>query len=416
MEIAMLLLGVITAIITMLGIIFQLVIPIAKGEIKLKSKPPFVKRAKIEIDSIRATKSDKPLPLRLFSIIWNYPLAGGAQSSWAVKESGIIKGELEYARQNPGLGVALLSIDMALNTFGQSAIGRINNCIDWGLSKVQSIPPYFMLVDHREEIISSEERKTDFRHTLALGIIIAKARADSKYLKYYINSALELQKEDGNWDPGHGITLSEVFTVFYAIEFLTICKKNPRVSKGTQKKIVKARNKAVNWLIENSAEDGLWKSGVIKSPWDSLFATAWVLRRLAPLKEIRTKSWLNCVERAVHTMIADSLNPDTWNSSNDIQRLRVETRICSAITLTEKEVRFNGILKEKVAAYTSETRERIRKELSRIPDKELDLSTALFAVDFIIPSSDIKKWALIISKMEPNNSNVNIGRCDECAK
>ncbi len=238
-------------------------------------------------------RSDSPLPYRLLSLIWNYPLVGGNHTSWAVKESAVLKGELKSASQRPGLGIAIFSTELALKAFGNDAESRIDGCLKWGLSRTQSESPFLMLVEGTEPITSKTEVKTDFRHTLALSIILARTRKHINHLKHYLQLTLDLQRDDdGGWPPGEGITVSEVFTVFYAAEFLTLCNLIEDIPKEMRRKAVLARDKGIDWLINDADQNKLWKSGVLDYPWDSLLSTAWVLRRLVHFKEITSELWL----------------------------------------------------------------------------------------------------------------------------
>ena len=392
---------------------FQVIVPFAKGEVKLQRQFPFVSRSESNVNVVPSPEiqpppisNGLPLPQRLLAFIWYYPLAGGNHASWAVKESAVLRGELNSASKKPGLGIAIYSTELALKAFGDFADDRVEGCINWGLSRTQPEPPFLMLVEGTEPITSKTEIKTDFRHTLALSIILARTRKHLNHLKHYVQLTLELQEDDGGWPPGEGVTVSEVFTVSYAAELLTLCSQINDLSKEIRQRAVFARDKAINWLIRNASKNKLWKSGVLNYPWDPHFSTAWVLRRLVPLNEISSKSWINCANQALHSMIQGALDPSTWSTTNDLQRFRVEARIASAATISTRTLELDDIVAERVAAYLKDWRQRTEKILFDISDKELDLSTALFLVDSLINPSELKEWGDKVLKMDTANMTV----------
>lgn len=288
---------------------FQLIVPFAKGEVRLKGEFPFVTRA--EEDSTHKKKVDEtharePLPFRLLSLIWNYPLAGGNQSSWAVKESSVLRGDLKSAIEKPGLGIALFSTELAIAVFGEPAKSRIDACINWGLSRTQSEPPYLMYVE--DPITSNPNLATDFRHTLALSIILARTQQHMSHLTHYLRLTLDSQREDGGWSPGNGITVSEEFTVLYAVELLTLCHDIESLPKESREKTDFARKRAIDWVIRHSEKNALWKTGVFNYPWGSLHMTAWVLHRLVPLIELSNESWIECVRQSLSSMIQGAVD------------------------------------------------------------------------------------------------------------
>ena len=401
---------ILTLVLLIAGLVFayfQVIVPFAKGEVKLQRNFPFVSRSGPNLKVVTSpeiqqspVRNDLPIPQRLLTFIWNYPLAGENNTSWAVKETAVLRGELKSASKKPGLGIAIYSTELALKAFGDFANARIDGCINWGLSRTQPEPPFLMLVEGTEPITSKTEIKTDFRHTLALSIIIARAQKHLNHLKHYVQLTLDLQEDDGGWPPGEGVTVSEVFTVFYAAELLTLCSQINELSKEMRQRAVLARDKSIDWLIRNANKNKLWKSGVLNYPWDPHFSTAWVLRRLLPLKEISSKSWVHCANQALHSMVLGALDPSTWSTTNDLQRFRVEARIASATTISTRTLELDDIVTERVAAYLKVWRQRTERILLDISDEELDLSTVLFLVDSLIEPSKLKQWGNKVLKMD----------------
>ena len=392
---------------------FQVIVPFAKGEVRLQKKFPFVIRSESQGSKVTSpeiqlspTGNNLSIPQRLLAFIWNYPTAGGNYVSWAVKESAVLKGDLNFAINKPGLGIAIFSTELALRTFGDNANSRVDGCINWGLSRTQKASPFLMLAEGIEPITSKPEKKTDFRHTLAFSIILARTRKQLNHLQHYVRLTIELQEDGGGWPPGEGVTVSEVFTVFYAAEFLTLCSHINDLSREIRKKAIIARDDAIDWLIRNTNKNSLWKSDVLNYPWDQYFTTAWVLRRLIPLSDISSKSWILCANQAFHSMILGALDPSTWSTTNDLQRFRVEARIASASTIFMNTFKLDNIVSERVTAYLKDWRQRTERTLLDIPEKELDLSTALFLVDSLINPLELKEWGNKVMKMDTANMTV----------
>jgi hypothetical protein len=397
MEIIILVLSIVAVVIAY----FQLMVPISKGEVVIKKKFPFIFRP----DSTSISKDDyfesylKPRyekltnAERILSYIWYFPLGKGNQVSWAVKESQILLGNLVKARESPGLGIAVFSVEFGLDIFGQLSFERIENCISWALIKTQKEAPFLLQVELTDPITTKKEIKTDFRHTLALSIVLSKSRQKPTYLIEYVKLALELQEDDGGWPPGSGDTVSEVFTVLYALELLLLNQNNNLLDNNTRRKINPSIEKSIDWLITNLNKEFLWESGVLKDyAWDPLLATSWVIRRLLSLHlEQFNKEWLHKINLAAQALVKLTTENSTWIKSDDLQKFRVESRVASAIYECLKEKYYDDISVELFNAYLKDWKRRTNSFLTNLQFDDFDLSTALFLAKPLIGYENFSK-------------------------
>ena len=394
----------IAILISIIGLIimyFQLLVPIQKGEVVIKLKPPFLFRneTKNEIQKdhfygkLKQSFTNLSIEEKILSYIWYYPLGGTDHESWAVKESYVLRGELLKAKENPGLGVAVYSIELGINVFGNYAMSRIDACIDWALLRTQKKPPYFIQVEIIDPITSKKELKSDFRHTLAFSIILSKTNKKQVYLAEYLKFTLNLQKADGSWPPGEGITISEVFTVSYAIELLKLNLDNEFFEQKVRNEIRTSLSKAINWLIANKNKNMLWESGVLKEfKWDDLVTTAWMLRRLLPLKlEDFNDDWVPQINVMINSLVRKSTDEAIWSMHDDIQRFRVEARIASAIYEGIIGSYIDPTLYEFSTSYLNDWKRKTTHIMQTINFSDFDLGTALFIYKPLIGYDKIKK-------------------------
>lgn len=191
-------------------------------------------------------ESSATLTVRLLSLVWSYPLTGTTQASWAIKESSVLIGELGSAIEHPGLGVAIVTTELACSAFGAAAAGRVDGCVTWGVAHAEVNAPYRLLAELRDPGTHRLlEIKPDLRHTLAFGVILARARQHYSYVEAYLRLILELQREDGGWPSDSGATTSEMFTAIYALELLHIAESDPTVPIVFRDGILLARERGL---------------------------------------------------------------------------------------------------------------------------------------------------------------------------
>jgi hypothetical protein len=218
----------------------------------------------------------------------------------------------------------------------------------------------------------------DFRHTLALAVILARSKTYG-YLDGYVRMVLEKQRDDGGWYPGGGITVSEVFTVFYAVELLHLCAEDPHFVSDFRRKFELARDRGLEWLIANCTTTGLWESGVLTGfGWDDLFTTAWVLHRLSPISSRSVPAWEPCVEHALMILVQRSMDANSSTYSNPDERNRVEARIGAAVAKTVANHKLRKSTVDLIEEYLPNWRKQATTWVTTLPDADLDLATATF--------------------------------------
>lgn len=345
------------------------------------------------------------LPERLLLYVWSYPETAGTQTSWAVKESQVLRGLLDSARERPGLGVAILSTELALDFFSAQGRDKVQASIQWAIERVGEHHPHLLPGVVHDSVVSSETSIPDFRHTLALAVVLARSKTFYCYLDGYVQMVLEVQREDGGWDPGGGTTVSEVFTVFYAIELLHLCADDPHFVADVRREFELARDGGLKWLIEKQKPAGLWKSGVLTEfTWDDLLTTAWVLNRLSPISSASVPKWAACVERALTILVQRATEATCWIYSGTDERNRVEARIGAAVAKTAANHELPESTASLVDAYIGDWRRRAASWAAILPDANLDLATAIFLLRGLYDHGELLDYAnRILVASEPGN-------------
>jgi len=355
-------------------------------------------------------------PTRLLSFIWSYPLAGENEASWAVKESATLKGDLGTAREKPALGVAIITTELALACFGRAADTRIDRCIAWAVARTEPEPPHQMLVEVVEPSdFQLESVKKDFRHTLAFGVILARAKKQYTYLQSYLSLALTKQNGEGGWPSESASTISPVFTAFYAVELLHLTLSDPAVPERLRANILDAQRNGISWLMNHREADGLWTSSALRDfAWDHVFATAWVLHRLAPLADVGVEGWCQCLDDALLAMVQAALAPQTWAGATESQRHRVEARVAAAVARAQHIKQLSARSLEAARLYRGAWKARVEDWLNRLPPDQMDVGTAAFLLWGMVPEerfTDIGKAVLLTegshSHAELESSTVN---------
>lgn len=344
-------------------------------------------------ESERDNAAPAPIPVRLLTLVWQYPEHGGNHVSWAVKESFVLRGQLEDAREEPGLGVAIVTTELVLSVFGDKANSRIDGCVAWAAANSLAEPPYLLKGKQTDSRTSEENVVRDFRHSLAFAIILARTGKLKDRVAGYLRCTLDSQNADGGWPAGQGRTISEVFTVLYAVEFLSLCALDERWSEATRSMARASRDRATRWLLSNVPESGLWKSGVLRDyVWDDVVTTAWVLHRLAPVKGVTTPNWNNGLARASFSMVSKVANPATWRGCSEIQRFRVEARVAgsASVVLAAGLLDSNG--SEPLQIYLSDWRRRAGALAAKLPDADWDVATAAFVLQAMLSTNEMQQW------------------------
>lgn len=347
-------------------------------------------------DSLRR-RGMVPTPVRLLSLVWSYPLLPGEnQASWAVKESAVLQGNLGSARDEPGLGVAIVTTEVALAAFGRAADGRIDRCVTWGLQHAQQEPPYLVTAGVRDQSTWGViEVKPDLRHTLAFGVILARTRRSPKHLDAYVGLAVARQREeDGEWPAESVATTSPVFSALYAVELLHLAVSGDLVAPDLVDPARKARDRGIGWLMRNRDECGMWSTGVLaRFPWDRVVASSWVVHRLIQTASLRVNGWRECLESALLAVISGARDSGTWVGCSEAQRQRIEARAAAAVSRVRRLPGAPASVQEAARSYLAEWRDRALRWAKAVPDEELDIATAAFMVEALATGDDLRKWA-----------------------
>lgn len=338
-------------------------------------------------------------PNSLIEFFWKYPTGDGNQASWAVKESAVLRGRLDAARRDTGLGVAIVTTELALNVFGKDAWNRVQEtCIRWAIGRTDAAAPHFVKVELLDPITSRRELKPDFRHTLALAVILARTRTQYGYLKEYLNTVIASQRQDGGWAPGSGTTISEVFTVLYAVELLHLCANDSQFEPHIRSACEPSRDRALAWFLANRSAQGLWNSGVLTEYlWDDLQTTAWIIHRLAPLHQVHRPIWSDGLRIALRNMVRRTMEPNFWPGNDFAQRNRVEARIAAATARAKKLIELDEQERGLVDLYLSGWRTQATEWVKSTTDEALDVGTVAFLLQGLFDNSELIDRARTIS-------------------
>ncbi|MBT8419925.1 MAG: hypothetical protein KJO08_03590 [Gammaproteobacteria bacterium] len=330
-----------------------------------------------------ASSSEVPLlPEQLLTFIWDYPLGPGNQASWAVREIALLRGEFNLAREQPSLGIAIASTEFTSGVFGETANSRIDICIQWAMARTDPKPPHYFLVEVTHPPIWHVTKEPDFRHTLALAIILARNNRHPKRLEGYVDIVLESQREDGGWAPGGNTEASEMFTVLYAIELLHECANLSDLSDNRRIACAKARDRALRWLMDNRTSTGLWVGGVLSEyAWEGLHTTSWVLDRLCRLNDVIVAGWRDCFIDGLSTMIREASGPSPWRGTDPHRRNMVEARVAASVRNARAFWSLRDDPRHLADSYLEGWERQARGWLSSLSISEIDLATAVFLLE-----------------------------------
>jgi hypothetical protein len=337
-------------------------------------------------------------PTALLKSIWEYPLLGEAEASWAVKESQILLGNLASAREQPSLGVSIITTELGTIAFGDSVEGRIDRCISWALARAETEAPYRLLAEVRDPIgFGTLQIKPDLRHTLAFAIILLRAGREHGRTDGYVSLALRSQQEDGGWLPADPKSDSAVFTTLYGLECLLLADRNPVIiDRGL--KLTDARTDAFGWLEKERDSAGLWSTGVFRDrPWDRIIATGWVLHRLSAFPEDLPQNVHSYLHKATDSLVRLATSSQTWAGIPEAQRFRLESRAAGAVGRIARANLLPEHLLEASQRYLSAWNAALPSLFNRLRPEDVDVSTATFAVWACSSVAEMRKAGRSIS-------------------
>lgn len=342
--------------------------------------------------------SNKPYPapnqdlsVKLLRYFWEYPRTGNSESSWATKESAVLRGRLSFAREQPGLGVAIVTTQMAIDLFGKDSESRLDGCIEWAVGLLPKDPPHLLQATYPDPETSKIITNPDFRHTLAFAIILARTAKLPLYLREYVALVLELQDAQGGWPPGEGVKTSQLFTAIYAFELLDLCSTNSLFSGTSGDMCLKRRDRAAQWLIAEANNEGLWLGTLDEYSWNDLVGTAWVLHRVSSAASVSADGWTDCLESALRSMLARVVEPGTWRETELNQRMRVEARVGAATAAMLRVPNLGEGITDLCTLYLRNWRTRAANWIASLKEEEWDISTVAFLLDALYSRRELRK-------------------------
>ncbi len=326
-----------------------------------------------ELASLPFTNRDHCLRLLLLNL-WKYPDAGGAHSSWAVKESDTLRGEINRAAQRPGLGVALFTTELASEVFGTKAQPKIRACVDWGVSKTASSPPYLLREDSLDPMTGRITKTFDFRHTIALAILMTRSRSHLDHQRYYLQMALENVCGDGGWPAVLEGKESDLPATAYAVEYLA-------ASAGSDMTEIEGLTDTLRlgqeWLILAASADGGWSTGIFAgTSWDHVWSTAYLLPRLLSPYIPSFPEWSQTLSDAGAALLHGAYDMDY---ADPRLQFRIETRIAAALLMVVQKRLLPPIKQDAAESWLHQWENRFLSTLKELPAKECDLATTTFA-------------------------------------
>lgn len=319
--------------------------------------------------------TDREHCLRLLLLnLWKYPDTGGVHSSWAVKESDTLRGEISRAAQRPGLGVALFTTELASEVFGTKAQPKIRACVDWGVSKTASSPPYLLTEDSLDPITGRITKKFDFRHTIALAILMTRSGSHLDHQRYYLQMALENVCGDGGWPAILEGKESDLPATAYAVEYLA-------ASAGSDMTGVEGLTDTLRlgqeWLILAASAGGGWSTGIFAgTSWDHVWSTAYLLLRLLSPQIPSFAEWSQALSDAGSALLHGAYKTDYTDPR---LQFRIEARIAAALSVVVQERLLPTIKQESAESWLHQWESRFLTILKELPAKECDLATTTFA-------------------------------------
>ncbi|HKQ03871.1 MAG TPA: hypothetical protein VJ464_01970 [Blastocatellia bacterium] len=326
-----------------------------------------------ELVPLRYSNSSDCLRL-LLQKIWEFPEANGSRASWAVKESLVLRGELTKAIEQPGLGIALFTTELAGEVFGDKAKDKIHSCVDWGLKQAMTSDRHLISGEIISGITGRITSNLDFRHTIALAILMARSGLYRDHQEHYLRMVLDSQCDDGGWPSEFDTKTSELTSTVYTVEYVGICSRlfeNPPLSLNDPLR------SGQDWLIRCSMPNGGWATRIFeKESWDQLWSTAYILQRLLASDLPAYPEWSQALRFATASLLQKSSEA---KYADPKLQLRVEARVAAALSCSLIVGTISPLLRESAEAWLHEWKRRFLHTLQHVPSRECDLATATFA-------------------------------------
>jgi len=318
--------------------------------------------------------------------LWEFPEAGGEQTSWAVKESDTLRGAIDRAIQHPGLGIALFTTELASEVFGARAGSKIRACVDWGVNRIADSPQHLLAEDSLDTITGRIIKKSDFRHTIALAILMTRTGSHVDHQKHYLHMVLENVCSDGGWAAVLDNNDSDLPATAYTVEYLSAYA---RAHSDTPKGLVDALRLGQEWLIMAALVEGGWSTGIFAgSGWDHIWSTAYLLPRLLSKQIPSCSEWKQTLSQAAEALLRGAQTADYIDAR---LRFRVEARIAAALTRVIEEGLLPALKQDSAQSWLHQWELRFLDALRELPAKECDLATTTFACRALLKDMNYRK-------------------------
>jgi hypothetical protein len=346
----------------------------------------------LESVPLRFENLDDCLPL-LIRKIWKFPETE-ATRSWAVKESTVLRGDLTHASEQPGLGISLFTTELALNIFGGAAIPKVCNCVDWGVSQIMARPPFFIQQANLEAVDGNIVYKPDFRHTVALAILMSRSGTYQNLRNEYLNTILNQILPDGSWPSIPNDEKSSLPATVYAVEFLMISQKK---GEGVTPNLLDAIRHGQEF-IARSTIDGGWTAGIFPGkPWEQVWTTAYLFPRLTSEHLPVFDGWTDTLVKVAEFLLRAA--PKAVYE-NDLLRFRVEARVAAALACALGLSEIPPLLAPPINSWLNLWEHRFFETLRQIPFSECDLATATFSSRALIRNKNLSEIAHQVLKLD----------------
>jgi len=317
---------------------------------------------------------------QLLKYFWSYPNPETSRASWAVKENLVLKGKLKEAEENPGMGLALLSTELAMKVFGKTASRKkVEGCISWAASRYPVEQPV-------------NTSAPEFSQRLAFGIVQLRAGSVLPSFNSFMESAFNIS--ENGWFLDECTKKTSVFTVLYAAEILDLYVYE--VSDMEKKNVYRGRKERVfSWL--RAQNRGMWGTGGIfpgAEILDELVTSSWLMVRLTNFRELPQTDWPDLLQQTMVNMTEGASKPETWAGVDPALRFRIEARVAAAASMFVQK--YQGQLGTDFAEkYLDDWK--VRRETDGLDDSEYDLATVVAVLQGLLPYKEMASLPVVSS-------------------
>ncbi|MBC8193677.1 MAG: hypothetical protein H8E18_14920 [FCB group bacterium] len=317
---------------------------------------------------------------KLLKYFWSYPNPETSRASWAVKENLVLKGKLKEAEENPGMGLALLSTELAMKVFGKTASRKkVEGCISWAASRYPVEQPV-------------NTSAPEFSQRLAFGIVQLRAGSVLPSFNSFMESAFNIS--ENGWFLDECTKKTSVFTVLYAAEILDLYA--PKVLETKKKGVYIGRKESVlSWLYAQNR--GMWGTGGIfpgAELLDKLVTSAWIMVRLTNFAALPQTKWPILLQETMINMLDGAAKSETWLGVDPALRFRIEARVAAAASMfIQKYTGHHSI--DFAEKYLDDWK--VRREANDLDESKYDLATVIAVLQGLLPYKEMASLPVVSS-------------------